>query len=535
MKTATDIQELSARIEALEALVSQLDEQLKAKDEQLKASEALSEQRRILILELERQTYGRRSEKRLPAPEPEGQLSLPFDDGTLVTLEEEEEAAGAAAEITRAAAERRRREQEKEKAAAGSAPRKRRVYRLPADIRVETRKIYPEGYDPEKHDVIGFEVKEHLCMRAASFYVQQDLYAAIRPKEDRQSPSPRITKAAPESDILPGCYASAGLVSQIVVDKFLNHKPEYRQCQDFKSQGVDLPTSTVNHWVHSLANEVYPLYTVLTERVLSTGYVQVDETVSNIKDTRGHVRKAYTWAIRDASPRRLGIVFAYQEGSRARHVIEDLLKDFRGALQSDGYAAYSIYEEKAGVVPLCCMAHVRRKFEHAAETDPRADHALDQIALLYSLEANLRERHATPEEIRQARQAQAYPILRSLEAWMKREYARSTPKSPLAKAISYAHGVWIRVARYVLDGHYEIDNNAIERRIRPLTLGRKNYLFSGNDKGAEDNAIFYSLIGTCLEAGVDPRKWLADTLSHLRRDMRKDELLKLLPKKPAES
>jgi len=116
---------------------------------------------------------------------------------------------------------------------------------------------------------------------------------------------------------------------------------------------------------------------------------------------------------------------------------------------------------------------VRRKFEHAAQIAPRAQYAIDQTALLYALEASLKSQRAAPEDIRATRQAQAYPILRRLEEWMRQTYAKCTPKSPLGKAIAYAHGVWIRIARYVPDGHYEIDNNAIERQIRPLTLGRK--------------------------------------------------------------
>jgi hypothetical protein len=161
------------------------------------------------------------------------------------------------------------------------------------------------------------------------------------------------------------------------------------------------------------------------------------------------------------------------------------------------------------------MAHVRRKFENALTTTPEAKPALDYIALLYMLEGNLRAEGADWEQIRREREEKAYPILQQMEAWMKQAFNSCTPKSPLGKAISYAFGMWPRISRYCKEGYYQIDNNGVENAIRPLVVGRKNYLFSGNDSGAEDNCIFYTLLGSCLQAGVDPHTWLTSTLEKI--------------------
>ena len=298
-----------------------------------------------------------------------------------------------------------------------------------------------------------------------------------------------------------------------LIDKFLYHLPEYRQAKRFKELGVDIGTSSVNRWVHSIADKLYPLYVARMRRVLSSDYIQIDETTLRITDKPGASRKGYIWAVR--SVLRPGVFFHYDKGSRSQQVVLKMLKDYRGALQTDGYAAYSIYEDKQGVLPLGCMAHVRRKFETALQTTPEAQKALDYIALLYMLEANLQAEGADYDRIREERRAKAYPILCRMEEWMKIAINKCTPKSPLGKAIGYAFGMWPRISRYCKEGYYQIDNNGIENAIRPLALGRKNYLFSGNDSAAEDNCIFYTLIGSCMQADISPHEWLTSTLKKI--------------------
>ncbi len=361
---------------------------------------------------------------------------------------------------------------------------------------------------------IGQDVTERLMLEPSKFYVERTVRPIYKEKQpDAQSIETVIVQAPAKGTILPGCMAGESLLSQIITDKFLYHLPEYRQVKRFKELGVPLPTSSINRWVHMLADKLYPLYIAQMEQILSSDYIQVDETAHSIADRLGSVRKGYTWVVR--SVLKPGVFFHYDKGSRSGEVVLKLLADYQGAMQTDGYAAYSVFEEKQGVLPLGCMAHVRRKFENALSTTPQAQKALDYIALLYMLEANLQEQGAGYEQIRREREEKAYPILQEMERWMLREFNACTPKSPLGKAISYAFGMWPRISRYCKEGFYRIDNNGVENAIRPLTLGRKNYLFSRNDSGAEDNCIFYTLIGSCLEAGIDPHRWLTHTLNKI--------------------
>lgn len=476
-----------------------LKEQLIVKEEEL----ARKNER---ILYLERQLFGRRSEKSLPAY-PEAQLSL-FDaeQGTPV-LEQEASVFLTLVEEIKQKAEQRRNSQK-----TGSVSQKR-SYKIPDHIERRETVIYPENFDTDKMVRIGEDVTERLMLEPSKFWVERTVRPVYKIRQQQESLSTKIIQAPAKQGVLPGCMAGESLLSQIIIDKFLYHIPEYRQVKRFKDLGLEISTSSMNRWVHDVADKLYPLYLKLMNRVLTTNYIQVDETSHAITDRPGSARKGYIWVVRSVlTP---GVFFYYEKGSRSKEVVLKMLKGYKGALQTDGYAAYSIYEEKQGVLPLGCMAHVRRKFENALATTPEAQKALDYIALLYMLEANLKAEKADYEQIRKEREEKAYPILQQMENWMKQTANTCTPKSPLGKAISYAFGMWPRISRYCKKGYYHIDNNGVENAIRPITLGRKNYLFSGNDSGAEDNCIFYTLIGSCLQAGIEPYQWLNSTLEKI--------------------
>ena len=176
------------------------------------------------------------------------------------------------------------------------------------------------------------------------------------------------------------------------------------------------------------------------------------------------------------------------------------------------------------------MAHVRRKFENALKNHPKAQIALDYIAVLYMLESNLKEDNADKETIRYDREKKAYPILQEMEQWMVSTYDTPAPKDQLAQAIKYAFGMWSRICRYCKEGYFEIDNNGIERVIRSIAIGRKNYLFAGNDRRAEANCIYYTFIASCKESGIDPLEWFNKVLPLINDDMTEVELMKLMPK-----
>lgn len=495
----TDIQQILQENALLKAQILSKDEQLVLKEEQL-----LRKNERILYLE--RQLFGRRSEKKLPDYN-EAQLSLFDSEQGKAALEQESSVLTTLVEDIKQKAEQRRIMQKQHLAST------KRSYKIPLHIERRETVLEPENVDTYTLVKIGEDVSERLMLEPSRFWVERTVRPVYKAEQTEQTQATTIFQAPSKPVILPGCMAGESLLSQIIVDKFLYHLPEYRQAKRFKELDVEITTSSINRWIHAMADKLYGLYAAQMERVLSASYIQVDETTHPITDRPGSARKGYIWVVRSVLfP---GVFFYYDKGSRSQEVVLKMLKDYKGALQTDGYAAYSIYEEKEGVLPLGCMAHVRRKFEQALTTTPEAKPALDYIALLYMLEGNLKAENADHEQIRREREEKAYPILQQMEAWMKQTNNHCTPKSPLGKAISYAFGMWPRISRYCKEGYFEIDNNGVENAIRPLVVGRKNYLFSGNDSGAEDNCIFYTLLGSCLQAGVDPHKWLTATLEKI--------------------
>ena len=217
-------------------------------------------------------------------------------------------------------------------------------------------------------------------------------------------------------------------------------------------------------------------------------------------------------------------------GSRAGSLPRAELRDFHGAIQTDGYGVYDYFELQDDVTLLGCMAHVRRKFTDAQSSHPElAVQAVKWLTLLYELEANLRAEGATYDKIAEERRSKAIPIMDAMEKWMENVHTQCTPSDPMGKALDYAYKLWPRLRRYALDGRYHIDNNPVERNQRPSVLGRKNYLFSKSDSGALDNAVFYSLIESCDIVGINPLQWLTDVLQNLHDDTPPEQIRLVLP------
>lgn len=226
------------------------------------------------------------------------------------------------------------------------------------------------------------------------------------------------------------------------------------------------------------------------------------------------------------------VFFHYDHGSRAQKVALQLFKDYQGVIQTDGYAVYDIYENKKGVLPIGCWAHCRRVFEEALKEDKaRASYALEQIGLLYDVERRAEQEHLSYEERSELRCRLAYPIMVAFEKWLLNEYPKVLPKGRIGKAIRYTYNIYHKLTRYHLDGRLKIDNNLGENAVRPIALGRKNWLFCGNDDAAENAAIMYSMLGCCNACGVNFRDWLISFLSNIHNyddDYSKD-LAELLP------
>jgi len=479
------VRDLEPKNETTEQAIERLGKMISERDS--KIEKLINE-----LIALRRRMFGRNSERFVP--EDSSQLSLAFDG--LDSLPEEQEAEAEEIEVSYI------RKKENKKQPVRQA--------IPDDIRREEVIIEPENI-PETAVRIGEEVTEKLEYIPGEVFVKR----IVRPKYALPQGG-GIKIADLPTQVLPRSNAGASLLAYLLISKYVDHLPFYRILEIFKRQKIFLAASTVNGWFSDTVDLLKPLYEVLKKEVLSSDYLQIDESTIPVmdKDKPGSTRKGYHWIVR--SPMKNMLFFHYQHGSRAQKVVIELLHMFQGAVQCDGYGAYDIYENKKGVLLLGCMAHARRKFEQALKDDPqRAKYALKIIRDLYAIEREARELELTPDNVKLLRQEKSYPIIKSFEKWLVESYPLILPKSLIGKAIIYTYNIYPRLARYVLDGRYNIDNNGAENGVRPLALGRKNYMFCGNDQAAERTAIIYSLLGSCKMAGINPTAWLTDVLTRI--------------------
>lgn len=481
------------------------------------------QQQKIISLEhqvayLQRRIWGKSSERFIK--EDPQQRRLDFD-GLELLPEEKEEARLAEEEITRY---KTRTLTVKEKSKPVRKP-------IPENIPRVDEHIYPQNINPQEWIELEPEITEVLEHKPEEFFVRRIIrHKYIARDKSSQTESAIITATLPCLPIAKS-YAGASLLAELMVNKYVNHLPFYRQIQMFKQLGISLPAATINDWFSQTADLLRPLYYRLKEIVLSSDYLQVDESTLPIVNEEKHKTvKGYIWMVRSVM---LNLVFFhYDHGSRAQKVVIPLLKDFRGALQTDGYEVYKIYEDKKGVLPLGCWAHARRKFEEALKEDKaRAEYALAQIGMLYDVERRADEENLPLEKRSDLRCRLSYPIMVAFEKWLVNEFPNVLPKGRMGKAIKYTYEIYHRLTRYHLDGRYRIDNNLAENSIRPLALGRKNYLFCGNDAAAENAAVIYSFMGCCKAGEVNFREWLVYVLKNIHaydKDYSKD-LAELLP------
>ncbi len=393
---------------------------------------------------------------------------------------------------------------------------------LPDFLRREEEIIEPDGIDANWVR-IGEEVTEILEHKPGELFVRR----IIRPKYALKKSVQKQAELANEEPIetvkigtlpllpLPRSNAGASLLAELLMGKYMYHLPFYRQLAMFKLSGVSIPASTVSGWFMGSSDLLRAMYHRLREIVLASDYIQVDESTVPVIDNEKHrTVKAYLWVVRSVMDNLM--FFHYDKGSRAQKVVIELLRNYQGAVQTDGYEAYSIYEHKKGVLLLGCWAHARRKFTEAQKEDKAgAEYALEQIGMLYKVEAMASDQNLDVEQRAELRKRLSYPILCAFEKWIVSYYPKVIPKGRMSKALSYAYSLFHRLSRYHLDGRYQIDNNLIENTIRPLALGRKNYLFCGNHDAAENAAIMYSLFGCCKANDVNPREWLTDVLTRI--------------------
>ncbi|SHE60456.1 Transposase [Ruegeria intermedia] len=416
-----------------------------------------------------------------------------------------------------------------------STPRKASRGSLPRHLPRIEEVIEPEttlcDCGCERH-VIGEDVSERLDIIPAQFRV----IVTRRPKYACRSCEGRIVQAPAPAHLIPGGMPTEATVAHVIVSKYADHLPLYRQAQIYSRQGIDLDRSTLAAWVGRAAFELKPVYDALLANLKRSTKLFMDETTAPVLDPgRRKTKTGYFWVLaRDDRPwgggAPPGVAFTYAPG-RSGQYAEGILKGFTGTLQVDGYAGYNrLLKRPTQDIQLAyCWAHARRKLHEVAQTGttPIADEGLKQIAALYRIEKDVRGQK--PEARLSERQARSKPIIDAFEAWLTTHRARLSAKSPLGEALKYIAKYWDGLTLFLTDGRIEIDNNAVERSIRPIALNRKNALFAGHDAGAQIWAMLASLIETCKLNAVDLHAWITATLRAIINGHKQSDIDALLP------
>jgi transposase len=482
----------SLDLEAMKALVRAQHERYTAA---LSSRTTEIERLKLLVEKLKHMLFGRKSEKVLRQIE---QLELQIEDLEVATIGEEIQAI--------APAER-------------SAPAKPFRRALPEHLPREVHTHMPEHEAcpdcGKRLRPLGEDVAEMLEYVRACFKVIRH----VRPKLSCEACDRIVQAPAPSRPIDRG-LAGPGLLAHVLVSKYADHVPLYRQSEIYAREGVDLDRSTLAGWVGATSELLTPLVQAVRDHVLAASKLHADDTpVPVLAPGTGKTRTGRLWTyVRDDRPSGSAdapaVWFAYtpdRKGERPR----EHLKRYRGALQADAYAGFHHLYEGGAIYEVACWAHARRKFHeiHLAHASPTTSEAIERIAALYAIEKEIRG--STPEVRKNVRQARAKPLLDRMHTWLEATLAKLSPKSDTAAAIRYALSRWRALTRYADDGQLEIDNNAAERALRVVALGRKNYLFAGSDNGGDRAAAIYSLLGSAKLNGLDPEIYLQHVLGRI--------------------
>jgi transposase len=506
--TTFDADDLPTNPEALRALL--IAERARHAEEIIRIT---NERDRLcaIIHELQRHRFGRRSERLDP-----DQLALALE-------EVEQTVAAVEAEADRAATPGRTRVRRKVNRGA-----------LPAHLpRIETVVDVADRTCPccaGKMHKIGEDVAERLDVVPAQFRV----LVVRRPKYACRSCTGTVVQAPAPPRLIEGGLPTEALVAHVIVAKYADHLPLYRQAQIYARQGIDLDRSTLADWVGRGAWWLRPLHARLLDELRASPKLFADETTAPVLDPgRGRTRTGQLWAYaRDdrpwSGPAPPAVAYVYAPDRKAERPAAHL-QGFRGLLQVDGYAGYRALAEAGQVELAFCWSHVRRRFYEIAAggSAPIAAEALARIAELYAIEAEIHGRSADAR--RAVRQENIRPLVDSLKTWLEAQLSAVSQKSTIAEAFRYALTRWSGLTRFLDDGRIEIDSNVVERTIRPIALNRKNALFAGSDGGGEHWAILASLIETCKLNTIDPQAYLADVLVQLAAGHPINRIGELLP------
>jgi len=391
-------------------------------------------------------------------------------------------------------------------------------------------------------ECIGEEVSEQLDIVPAKIQVIRNirLKYACKNCEGVESDGPTVNIAPVPEQIIPKCIGTPGLIAFVMTAKFVDALPFYRQEKQFLRIGVKISRATMCNWAQKISESCDILLMMLKKEILAGPLIQADETPVQVLNESGkkNTSKSYMWIFRGGTRERPGIIFEYHP-TRAGDVAAEFLQEYTGVVQTDGYSGYEFLDDKSGISHMGCWAHARRKFMDVVKAGgknkdgkPRAgaaDQALKYIRKLYKIEKDAKAIELTGEGLLQERQEKSKPILDEFKRWLDVKVEEVPPKSLLGKAIGYALNQWPRLIVYVETSHVTPDNNMAENSIRPFTIGRKNWLFSGSPDGATASATMYSLIETAKANGLEPYWYLRYLFENLPQAMTEDDYKALLP------
>lgn len=512
-------------IEGLNASIASLSTTNKNQSEQIKNLQERIKELTAQVAWLNRQLFGRKSEK-LRVYDP-NMPDLFADEFSGLRQQSEEKRDEAVEKI--------------EKESVEDVKRNRQNRKMIEDLPVlETDTIEPKGVDLSLYRRIGEEITKVVKHKPGMLYVKVIIRPQYALKDSTLLPpaGQKGVEIAP-MPLMPvdKCIADTSLLAEILLQKYEYHVPFYRQIQQYRHLGMKgLTESTLDGWFKKTVELLKPLYEELKREVFSCDYVQVDETTVPVINREKHkADKEYLWMVRSVMERL--VIFHYDGGSRAGAVIESLANqyNFKGYLQCDGFAGYeTAFKANPDVRLLNCLVHIRRHFEQALdENREMAQHALTQIQHIYKIERQCDETGLSYDERRQKRQELARPIMEAMKVWMETEGIKYSPGSLTGKAITYAYTKWDNIIRCLDDGRLYWDNNLAENVQRPITLSRKNFLFCGNHEAAVNMSVICSLLATCKAHEVNPRVYLNDVIAQMpyHKKATQEELLNLLPHK----
>ncbi len=479
-----------------QVLITQLLQQAHAREQQIESKQQRIERLEHQLALLRRYVFGRRSEKAAPVVAEQGVLA--FAAGTVGAAASDEH--GATTTIAVRGHQR--------KSHAGRKP-------LPADLPVEIVEITPADADLvctgcEQPKVrIGADTTQALDYRPASFFIRE----YVRPKYACASCQQGVTQAPLPARPIEKGRPEPGVLAHVVTSKYADHLPLYRIEQIFTRHGITVSRGLLSQWNGAVADLLTPLAEAVHQQILASRWIQSDDTTVQVQEAERVYRTGHMWVYRGER----GDVGYDFDWHRNKASPTRVLAGYRGYLQVDAAPAYDdIFAANAAIIEVGCWAHARRYFKDAQLTSPtEAKQMVDWIRELYGVEKAAKERALTEAQRLELRQQQARPILARIEARLKELRLQALPKSPLGEAVTYALNQWTALQRYTEHGALEIDNNGAERAIKPIVIGRKNWLFIGSEAAARRTAVLLTLVNTCKAHQVNPFEYLRDVIERV--------------------